>query len=261
MKVAVLGAGLYGTALGGIIANNGYDVDYYDPMVEKERLSDVVKDADPLILVVPSEHAVHLLPHLPKDRHLIIASKGFLSDKPFLDFKKWDVVSGPGFASDIKNGKDTKLTVTNEELIKYFKANFMSFDIVDDKKAVLMCGALKNVYAMIAGKFDLEPSTTNMDIFLNDALIEMELILRSNGADPAVTKCACGIDDLRLTSGPGSRNFEYGLMLRNKSKAKAPNTVEGLSTLKRIENGEITVPESAQLLLSFLDDTDIQSAL
>lgn len=261
MKVAVLGAGLYGTALGGVIANNGYDVDYYDPIIEKERLSDVISGAELILMAVPSEHAVHLLPHLPKDKHLIVASKGFLSDKPFADFKKWDVVSGPGFANDIKNGKETKLTVTNDELIKYFKASYMSFDIVDDKRAVLMCGALKNVYAIIAGKFDLEPSTTNMDIFLNDALIEMELILKANGADSNATKCACGIDDLRLTAGPGSRNFEYGLMLHNKTRAKTANTVEGLSTLKRIKNGEISIPESAQLLLGILNDPTINSVL
>ena len=31
MKIAVLGAGAFGTALGGILADNGYDVDFYDP--------------------------------------------------------------------------------------------------------------------------------------------------------------------------------------------------------------------------------------
>ena len=261
MKVAVLGAGLYGTALGGVIANNGYDVDYYDPMVQKERLSDVVSDAELMVLVVPSEHATHLLPHLPKDKYLVVASKGFLNDKVFADFKRWDVISGPGFANDIKNGKATKLTITNEALVKFFKASFMSFDFVDDKKAVLMCGALKNVYALIAGKFDLEPATTNMDIFLNDALIEMELILKYNGADSSATRYACGIDDLRLTAGPGSRNFEYGLKLRRKMKHSDSITVEGLTALRRIKNGEINIPDSAQLLNNFLKDEDVLAIL
>ena len=42
-KVAVIGAGAYGTALGGILAENGHDIDYYDPEKEKERLSEIIK--------------------------------------------------------------------------------------------------------------------------------------------------------------------------------------------------------------------------
>ena len=37
MKIAILGAGAFGTALGGILADNGYDIDYYDPKIEKEN--------------------------------------------------------------------------------------------------------------------------------------------------------------------------------------------------------------------------------
>ena len=33
MKIAILGAGAFGTALGGILANKGYDVDYYDSKI------------------------------------------------------------------------------------------------------------------------------------------------------------------------------------------------------------------------------------
>ena len=30
MKVAIMGAGAFGTALGGLLVENKYDVDYYD---------------------------------------------------------------------------------------------------------------------------------------------------------------------------------------------------------------------------------------
>ena len=63
-KIVVLGAGEYGTALGGILAGNGFDVDYYDPLKEKEVLKDAVTGAKAMVLVVPSETAVRLLPHL-----------------------------------------------------------------------------------------------------------------------------------------------------------------------------------------------------
>ena len=45
MKIAILGAGAFGTALGGILADNGYDIDYYDPKIEKESLSQVLENA------------------------------------------------------------------------------------------------------------------------------------------------------------------------------------------------------------------------
>ena len=37
MKIAILGAGAFGTALGGILADKGYDIDYYDSRVETEN--------------------------------------------------------------------------------------------------------------------------------------------------------------------------------------------------------------------------------
>ena len=66
-KIAILGAGVYGTALGGVLARNGYDIDYYDPLKEKERLKDVMAGAKAAVLVVPSATAIKLLPHIPKD--------------------------------------------------------------------------------------------------------------------------------------------------------------------------------------------------
>ncbi|MBR2998668.1 glycerol-3-phosphate dehydrogenase, partial [Candidatus Saccharibacteria bacterium] len=63
MKIAILGAGAFGTALGGVLADNGYDIDYYDVYKEKERLSDAVKEAKFILLSVPSVVTPHMLPH------------------------------------------------------------------------------------------------------------------------------------------------------------------------------------------------------
>ena len=102
MKIAIIGAGAYGTALGGVLADNGYDIDYYDPLKEKERLKDVVSNASAILLSAPSDVVVKLLSHLPKNIFLIVASKGFLSEKPFAEFEDWTVLSGAGFADNIK---------------------------------------------------------------------------------------------------------------------------------------------------------------
>ena len=248
MKIAILGAGAFGTALGGILADNGYDIDYYDTRIEKERLADVVKDATYIILCVPSCAAPYVLPHVPKDKLLIVATKGILSDTLFAEFKDWMVLSGPGFAEDIKAGKHTVLTVTDERIAGLFKADYMEFELTEDKKGVLMCGALKNVYAILAGLWGLERESYEWLQFINGASAEMRRLLDVNGADAKTVDLACGIGDLKLTCGYPSRNYGYGDLLRQNPNYEPTNTVEGLSALKRIERGEIVVPKGLKLL-------------
>ena len=248
MKIAILGAGAFGTALGGLLADNGYDIDYYGVRIEKERLSDVVDDASYIVLCVPSQAVPYVLPHVPKDKPLIIATKGVLSDEPFREFDDFMVLSGPGFADDIKAGKHTLLTVTDERISEMFKAAHMEYELTDDKKGVLMCGALKNVYAILAGFWGLERESYEWLQFIDGASTEMRRLLDVNGAKPATVDLACGIGDLRLTCGYPSRNYEYGDLLRQNSGYEAEKTVEGLSALKRIERGEIKVPKGLKLL-------------
>ena len=140
MKIAILGAGAFGTALGGILADKAFDIDYYDTRIEQERLSDVISGADYILLAVPSKAVPYVLPYLPKNRPLIVATKGILSCQTFKDFKDFMVLSGPGFADDIKAGKQTKLTASDKRIIELFTTDYLSFDYSDDNNGILMCG-------------------------------------------------------------------------------------------------------------------------
>ena len=248
MKIAILGAGAFGTALGGILASNGYDIDYYDSRVEKERLGDVIQGAKYVVLCVPSKAVPYVLPHLPKDKPLIVATKGILTDETFVPFKDYMVLSGPGFADDIKAHKKTYLTLTDKRLAEMFRAEYMEFDFTSDRKGVLMCGALKNVYACLAGLWGLERNTGPWRAFVDEVLEEMRDLLVANGAKAATVNCACGRGDLELTAGMPSRNYEFGLQIRNGKGYHSEKTVEGLSALKRICRGEIVVLSSAKKL-------------
>ena len=225
MKIAVLGAGAFGTALGGILADKGYDIDYYDSRLEREKLSDVLADAKYIVLCVPSKAAPYLLPYLPKDKPLIVATKGILSDKAFDDFKDFMVLSGPGFADDIKAAKNTKLTATDDRIIGLFETNYLTFDKTNDKRGVLMCGALKNVYAILAGLEELEPNTEEHARFLTDVSEEMKALLS-------------------------------GRILCKNPNAEPEKTVEGISALKRIKRGEIIVPIEAVKLKDLMSRSD-----
>lgn len=256
MKIAVLGAGAYGTALGSVLAGKGYDVDYYDTRLGRERLSDVLEDAKTVVLSVPSEIATRLLPHLPKGRFLIVATKGFLTDEVFKEFRDWTVLSGAAFAADLRGGLEAKLTATDPRVMEMFQAENLRFDETSDRKGVLLCGALKNVYALWAGYCLLRPGTDVHEKYLKDTADEMRAILLANGADPMTVDLHCGVDDLRLTSGPGSRNYIYGQELAKNPKTKPETTVEGLTVLKRIRRGEINLPGNLPYLENLLRESE-----
>ena len=252
-KVAVLGAGAYGTALGGVLADNGYDIDYYDPKIEPERLKDVISGAEAILLVAPSGTAVRLLSHLPRDKFLIVASKGFLSEKHFSEFEDYAVLSGAGFADDIKSGKIVHLTATDGRVKGMFRSSNIKFDLTDDARGVLMCGALKNIYALLAGYKGLTAGSKRMKEFLEQASNEMGMILSENGAKMSTIRLSCGVKDLALTCGPGSRNYGFGAILGDDPSRKPDATVEGVSAMKRVLGGAIIVPEDAGLMHEIIE--------
>ena len=248
MKIAILGAGAFGTALGGILADNGWDIDYYDSKVEREKLSDTLSKAKYVVLCVPSKAAPFLLPYVPTNLPLIVATKGILTSGQLEEFKDWMVLSGPGFADDIKARKHTDFTVTDRRLTELFAAPYIDFDITDDRLGVLMCGALKNVYAILAGIKGLKRETKAWQEYVQAVLVEMRKILTANGAKSSTVDLCCGVGDLKLTCGMPSRNYEYGDILRENPSYQPTNTVEGLSAIKRIVRHEIIVPSDTPLL-------------
>ena len=248
MKIAILGAGAFGTALGGILANNGCDIDYYDTRIEKERLKDVIKGSDYVLLVVPSASVPHVLPYLPTNIPLIVATKGILSGKTFEKFKDYMVLSGPGFADDIKAHKKTYLTATDDRIGELFKTDYIEFDFTDDENGVLMCGALKNVYAIYAGLLGLEKGSAKWNSYIEKTLEEMREVLVLNGANARTVDLVCGVGDLKLTCAYPSRNYEFGDKLRLNAGYKPEKTVEGVSALAKIRRGEIKIPKDALVL-------------
>lgn len=256
MKVAILGAGAFGTALGGILAEKGYDIDYYDSRNSGDTLADTLVDSKAIVLAVPSKAAPYVLPKLPKEAPLIVATKGILSSDMFDEFKDYMILSGPGFADDIKAQKKTILTATDERVVEMFGTDYLSFDRTNDKRGVLMCGALKNVYAVMAGLLNLKEGTSEHSKYLKDVAVEMKSILNENDASGDTVDLVCGKGDLKITCNYPSRNYEFGQILRKNPKAEPEKTVEGISALKRIKRGEIKVPDNAIILKDLIKRSD-----
>ena len=102
MKIAILGAGAFGSALGEILSDNGHQISYYDPLILSNTLKEVLDAAQYIVLAIPSRAIVDVLPSLPTDVPIVVATKGLLGNKIFKRFHDVLVISGPGFASDIK---------------------------------------------------------------------------------------------------------------------------------------------------------------
>lgn len=248
MKIAIIGAGAFGTALGGILAEKGLDIDYYDPKFERENLAEVVDGAKYILLTAPSQAVPYILPHLPKEIPLIVATKGILSAMTFRDFKDIMVLSGPGFADDIKAKKSTVLTATDQRVLELFSTSYLTFDFTTDNNGVLMCGALKNIYAIEAGVRGLSRGIKAWEEFIKAVCVEMKAILEANGAKGETVDLVCGVGDLMLTCGYPSRNFEFGDKLRQNPDYQPEKTVEGLTAVKKIVRKEIEIPDGLSIM-------------
>lgn len=244
MKVTILGAGAFGTALGHILEANYHAVNFYDPPKMPEiKLENAIKNADIIILATPSNVATDLLAKLPPDVPLISASKGFLSLDPFRRFSNFSILSGGSFAGDLEKKQPTRLTITSPLIAKLFKAPWLTFDTSDDLLGILLCGTFKNIFAIGAGLRKLSPDTPELTAYLSVTLGELRAVLASNNCDPQTAELACGKDDLFLTcSSSKSRNYQFGRELADGAQTPSDATVEGLVAIQSLSASSIILP-------------------
>jgi glycerol-3-phosphate dehydrogenase (NAD(P)+) len=155
MKVAVLGAGSWGTALASLLARNGHDTVIWGRNAEQVRsinethenarylpgislpeslkastdLAETVRDADFILVVTPShafkETVQALAPHRKAGVGVSWASKGFepgsgrflheVAAEILGDDVSLAVVTGPSFAKEVTQGLPTAVTVHSDD--------------------------------------------------------------------------------------------------------------------------------------------------
>ena len=239
MNIAILGAGVFGKALGKILTDNGHTVNYYDPAIYPEiNLDAALYEADAAIIAIPSIFLPDFIDNYP-DRYksipTILASKGLMNADMFKDFAQFSVISGPAFANEIMEGKPATFTASDPFALGLFKNDQVTIELCDDALGIILCGTLKNIYAIGAGYHS--DSMNDNASFIERAHNEIATYLERHGANPHTSDLACGLGDLILTcTNDTSRNFTFGKRLKAGESVNAIlndlQTVEGYSAVQ-----------------------------
>lgn len=250
MNITILGAGAFGKALDKILTDNGHTTNFYDPAVFPEiSLSDATKDTNTIVIAIPSIFIPDFIDNYPdelKNIPTILASKGLMNIDMFADFAQFSVISGPAFASEIMEGKPATFTVSNPYPLGLFKNDSVTIELTDDAYGIVLCGTLKNVYAIGAGYHS--DSMNGMATFIEHAHNEIATYLHKHGADPHTSDLACGLGDLILTcTNDTSRNFTFGKRLR--AGESIGDILEDLKTVEGYSAAQIVDADGYTLLM------------
>jgi glycerol-3-phosphate dehydrogenase (NAD(P)+) len=158
------------------------------------------------------------------------------------------VLSGPNLAKEIAAGQITGSVIASEskELIETVQellrsGNFRVY-ASSDMYGVELGGALKNVYAIMAGTgAALELGENTIGMLLTRSLAEMSRFAVSLGADPLTFLGLAGVGDLIVTcSSPLSRNYRVGYGLGKGRELddileELGQVAEGINTLRLLK--------------------------
>lgn len=261
MKVGVVGAGAWGTALAILSAKSGNDVTLWSFDGEYKVFDDVVmpsnlvvttnmsdlKSMDTWLIVTPSsffEQTIRKANEFYYNQPIIICTKGadertgkFMSEivcGEIPNVSHFGVLSGPQFAAEVAQGFPTGSTIAGDETI--FEVGRIALKNLylsesDDIIGTQICGVGKNAVALIAGYNSVAASGENERALLFTRAWG-EVIKIGCAMDAKIeTFCdLCGVGDLFLSAtSETSRNFSGGMALAQGQEMLG--TVEGVFAL------------------------------
>ena len=260
MKVGIIGAGAWGTALAITVAHGGADVvlwsydgeyKHFDGVDMPENIAitrniNKTKDTDTWLIVTPAaffRETLHQAKLAYNGQPVIICTKGaenttnqFMSEilqtelPECIDF---GVLSGPQFAHEVAQGVPTGSTLagTNVALNAGADAlNKLYLDTTSDIIGTEICGVGKNAVALICGYNSIATRENERAMIFTRAWNEIVTLGIAAGGQMQTFLGLCGIGDLFLSAtSPTSRNFSGGMAI---ARGEQPTgTVEGIYAL------------------------------
>jgi glycerol-3-phosphate dehydrogenase (NAD(P)+) len=244
-------------------SNSAYlpDISLNPALRASTDLAETVKGCDVVFVAVPSKScrdvARQLAPLLADGTMVVSTTKGIEVDsnelmsevlREELGDVSIGVMSGPNLAKELAAREitgtviasaDERLTQCIQDLLQcsYFRV-YAGSDIY----GVELAGALKNVYAIVAGlAAALGVGHNTISMLVTRSLAEMSRYAVQKGADPLTFLGLAGVGDLFVTcTSPLSRNYRVGYALGqgrdlNEVVAELGQVAEGVNTLKLLK--------------------------
>lgn len=261
MKVGVIGAGAWGTALGFLAARGGADVTLWSYDGDIATHDDAVRpaglrvtaemgdmaDMDVWLVVTPAaffRETIRRAHEFYRGVPIIICTKGadpktgeFISEiltAEIPECTEFGVLSGPQFAGEVARGVPTGSTLAGTaaaRAVGHAVLHELELEDSDDFIGAQVCGVGKNAVALMCGYNSIAAAGENeRALIFTRAWGDVVKIGCAMGARTETFLGLCGIGDLFLTAtSETSRNFSAGIAI---ARGDAPSgTVEGICAL------------------------------
>ena len=250
MKIGIIGAGAFGSALAVAYGQKGLDValwargkpclrGYPASVTHVSRMGDL-NGAEAILLVVPAQKtaaflAANPLPSAP----LVLCAKGIDATTGQLQSeiaaRPVSILTGPGFADEIAAGLPTALTLAGGNAAQQALLSTPKLRLyrTDDIIGAQAGGALKNVIALACGMaIGARLGESARAALLTRGFAEMQRLGVALGGEAETFQGLSGLGDLALTcASVQSRNFAQGLAF-GQGNGQTGGTVEGLATAR-----------------------------
>jgi glycerol-3-phosphate dehydrogenase (NAD(P)+) len=240
MKIAIMGWGVYGRALGSLLTYNKVDftpVDVDRPLTHEVEL---------LIQVVPTQFIRQAFKtnagFFNPDMAVVNAAKGIekkTNQLPYqiiqeLGYQNYYSLMGPSFAAGIIDQDPTLVSLgyANEEnvrtIVKLLQTPYFRIQRTADYESLELAAAMKNVYAILCGYAEGLGLGANTRAKLITLALQ-EIVKLGEAMGQSVDILASGtVGDLMLTcSSVESRNFQFG---KNLAKMDAEHALKQVGT-------------------------------
>jgi glycerol-3-phosphate dehydrogenase (NAD(P)+) len=254
--VAILGTGVWGSALGKIAASNEHDVRFWShrgatSLESVVNESVIVLSAVAMKGVIPTIGKLRSL-SLPPDKIIVTATKGLDPETTRTPSQIWQtafpnnpvvVLSGPNLSKEIAQGLPAATVVASnnlaaaEKVQEIFASDTFRVYVNEDPIGTELGGTLKNIMAIASGVCDgMKLGTNAKAALLTRALPEMIRIGTHLGASGETFFGLSGLGDLIATcDSPLSRNYQVGFGLAHGKTLEQilkelEGTAEGVNT-------------------------------
>ncbi|HQA95888.1 MAG TPA: NAD(P)-binding domain-containing protein [Candidatus Colwellbacteria bacterium] len=221
-QITIIGAGQIGQAVGRVLINKEYHVEFWDSAPGKvknqSQLEDIVPDSELIFLCVPSralrQAIASVRPYLSSKNILVCFSKGMEADTSNFSHETiegtasvtpYALFGGPMIAETLDRGGAGCVASKSEDVFKKISMAFdrspVRVDYSRDVLGVAACGVLKNIYALGLGISDGLGLGENIRGWLASAAIkEMEGIVTLLGGEAKTSQSIAGTGDFLATA-------------------------------------------------------------